>query len=237
MSFNFPDLIVSDSKKFDYCIEYGKIKTTAEGLYSTLIPVHAAQEIQALKKTIFKNSIKSPRILDVTGNVGCCIMTIATYFPNVKATVLEINKDTYDVLCSNIISLGLTNIKPINIDCYKYVQDYKTEIYDVEHKTEVPFTYIYCDPPWSSIEKYSRYKVYDDLFIINNTSYLSVFELIKLIFKKHLTNIVVLKTPSKFDTQSKFRLQLKYIPIYNIHRKIDYRLYFITPQIMELYVD
>jgi 16S rRNA G966 N2-methylase RsmD len=226
MSFNFPDLVVSDSKKFKYCIDYSKIKTTTEGLYSTLMPVHAAQEINTLKNTVLKNLNESPRILDVTGNIGCGIMTVATYFPDVKATVLEINTDTYDVLCSNIDALELMNITPLNIDCYKYIQD---------HKSEVQFTYVYCDPPWSSIEKYNRYEIYDDLFIINNETYISVFKLIKLIFEKQLTNVVILKTPSKFDTRSKFGQQLKYIPIYNIKRKIDYRLYFITPQIMELY--
>jgi len=226
MSFNFPDLVVSDGKKFKYCIDYSKIKTTTEGLYSTLMPVHATQEIDTLKNTVLKNLTKSPRILDVTGNIGCCIMTVATYFPDIEAIVLEINTDTYDVLCSNIAALELTNITPLNIDCYKYIQD---------HKSEVQFTYVYCDPPWSSIEKYNRYEIYDDLFIINGETYISVFKLIKLIFEKQLTNVVILKTPSKFDTRSKFGQQLTYIPIYNIKRKIDYRLYFITPQIMELY--
>lgn len=236
MSFNFPDLIISDCKKFKYCIDYSKIKTTTEGLYSTLIPIHAAQEIRALKNTVLKNLTYSPRILDVTGNVGCCIMTIATYFPDVEATVLEINTDTYNVLCSNIKALELTNITPLNIDCYNYIQDYGNDIdYSIDHKSEVPFLYVYCDPPWSSIEKYNRYKIYDDLFIINDKSYISVFKLIKLIFEKQMTNVVILKTPSKFDTRSKFGQQLTYIPIYNTKRKIDYRLYFITPQIMDLY--
>ena len=64
-------------------------------------------------------------------------------------------------------------------------------------------------------------------------SYISIFELIKMIFKKQLTNVVILKTPRKFNTIFKFGRQLKYIPIYNMHHKVDYRLYFITSDIMK----
>ena len=230
MSFNFPFLIVTNGQKLDNCIDYSKIQTTKEGLYSTLMPIHAKQEIEALKNSIFKNPIKEPRVLDITGNVGCCIMTVATYFPDIQATVLEIDPVTYSVLCSNIEKLELTNITPLNIDCYEYVQNYNI--------SDGKFTYIYCDPPWSSVEKYNKYKVYDDLFIMHisessDESYISIFELIKMIFEKQLTNVVILKTPSKFNTIFKFGRQLKYIPIYNMHHKVDYRLYFITSDIMK----
>jgi len=218
MSFDFPKLIVSNGKILPNCLDYGKLQVTKEGLYSTLMPIHADQEINAIKSFI---GDKDLYILDTTGNVGCYIMTIAKYFPNIKAIVLEINPDTYDVLCSNIMAHDLNNIVSVNISCYDYVQ-----------KCDKKFGYVYCDPPWSSVEKYDKDKKYDDLFIMHNESYLSVFDFIKLVFEKQVSDLVVLKTPSKFNTYPKLGKHLKYVPIYNAYKRVDYRLYFITPTII-----
>lgn len=238
MSFDFPELIVSNGLSLPNCIDYSKLQVTKEGLYSTLMPIHADQEINAIKSIISKKddvhrgdtilsdgSVRcGDTVLDTTGNMGCYIMTIASYFPNIEATVLEINPDTYDILCSNIKSLKLTNITPINISCYEFVQKYNG----------TPFTYIYCDPPWSSVEKYNKNKIYDDLFLMHDESYVSVFDFIALIFEKQMTKLVILKTPSKFNTYPKLGKHIKYVPIYNAYKRTDYRLYFITPAIMRI---
>jgi hypothetical protein len=244
MSFDFPELIVSNGLSLPNCIDYSKLQVTKEGLYSTLMPIHADQEINAIKSIISKkedasredaaefcqlsqnngSARRGDTVLDTTGNMGCYIMTIASYFPNIEATVLEINPDTYDILCSNIKSLKLTNITPINISCYEFVQKYN----------DTPFTYIYCDPPWSSVEKYNKNKIYDDLFLMHDESYVSVFDFIALIFEKQMTELVILKTPSKFNTYPKLGKHIKYVPIYNAYKRTDYRLYFITPMIMRI---
>jgi len=238
MSFNFPELIISNGLSLPNCIDYSKLQVTKEGLYSTLMPIHADQEINAIKPIISKkedashedtilpdgSARRGDTVLDTTGNMGCYIMTIASYFPNIEATVLEINPDTYDILCSNIKSLKLTNITPINISCYEFVQKYN----------DTPFTYIYCDPPWSSVEKYNKNKIYDDLFLMHDESYVSIFDFIALIFDKQMTKLVILKTPSKFNTYPKLGKHIKYVPIYNAYKRTDYRLYFITPAIMRI---
>jgi hypothetical protein len=69
---------------------------------------------------------------------------------------------------------------------------------------------------------------------MHDESYVSIFDFIALIFDKQMTKLVILKTPSKFNTYPKLGKHIKYVPIYNAYKRTDYRLYFITPAIMRI---
>lgn len=235
MSYSFPIIVVEDSKILKNSLDYSKMSVNAEGLYSTMLPIHANQEISMITESVITED-KPFSMLDTTANVGSGSLTIANYFKDAMVTSLEINSDTFDIMCANIQTLGVQNITPINIDCFDYIENLSPP--------GDKFSMVYCDPPWGGPKEYSKGVLYTNLYLEHNKKQVSVIELIKLVFDKQISDIFVLKTPPEFavgtilDQLNTYfdtvKITAKCTPVINKKGNIDYHLYMFSCSVVTI---
>ena len=241
MSYRFPSVIIEDSKILKNSLDYSKMLVNSEGLYSTLLPIHADQEINMFNENIYRNITddESFSVLDTTANVGSGSLTIANYYKDATIVSLEINPDTFNIMCTNIRALGIKNVTPICVDCFNYIEKLSTNKTTVKNK----FTVVYCDPPWGGPKKYNRDILYTDLYLEHDGKQVSVVELMRLVFDIQLSNNFVLKTPPGFAIGSILdqinacfgitKIATKCIPVRNKRGDMDYYLYIFSVDVTE----
>jgi hypothetical protein len=112
---------------------YNNLQYDNEGLYS-ITNYKEADIISSIIKNNFitNNNIK---IYDGTGGLGGNTISFSKYFKNV--TVVEINKERYNMLINNINQYKLSNVKIINDDSVDFLLKNKNN-----------FDVYFFDPPW-----------------------------------------------------------------------------------------
>jgi RNA cap guanine-N2 methyltransferase len=220
--FKFDQAVLAASRKYKCLLRYDNMLATKEAMYSTILPVHMEQVVRLFERVLgmrypekHSEKIYCAHVLDATANIGGDALTIATYFKNVHVTALEINPATYNVLCTNVKKLNLSNLSTIHTSCYDFINEY-----DISKGI---FDYIYFDPPWSYPGyEYKRHQRCTDLYIKHGDTYISVFDAIKLAFDKGMTDTVILKAPFKFDTGPKLGIRLYGTPIKNEYGAVSF---------------
>jgi methylase of polypeptide subunit release factors len=197
-------------------------------LASALMPWHVLQVMAFWKMLMGSNSLK--RVLDLSANVGCDALLLASMGCD-EITSIEINKARFNCLVYNIAVMGFEKlITPIYSNCIDVINDFpEGTVFDA----------IYLDPPWlRDGEKYNPRRVFDDLYLISGIDsdgtkmYVSIFDVMTDIFKKGLTDTIVLKVPPsvKFPQLSD-RAKKGNVPIMGIRggKFAEYRLITVHP--------
>lgn len=130
----------SNKSEIEFIDQY-KFKITPEGEYSVTFPTEA-NFISNLITSVFTNDIT---ILDGTANVGGNTISFSRFMKKVIA--VELDKDNYQALCSNVALYGIKNSQLIHGDTLKHMRMLK---YDV----------LFLDPPWGGTN-YKRASVLD----------------------------------------------------------------------------
>lgn len=115
-------------KIFPLTVNQELLEYDNEGLWSISLPIEADTITSIIKENINSNN----KIFDGTGGLGGNVISFSKNFKSV--TTCEINEDRFKLLKHNIQIYNLNNIKLINGDCTKNL-DEKYDAY-------------FFDPPW-----------------------------------------------------------------------------------------
>ena len=148
-----------------------KLQYDTEGLYSISHPDVADSISHFMKININKDDIT---ILDATAGLGGNLLSFAKNFKFVYG--IELDKNRFNMLQTNIKCYNYNNIKLINGNCI----DYLDNNYDV----------YFFDPPWGGPD-YKNYSTVD--LFLGNYNLLDIVK--KIPKKKH----IVFKVPYNYD--------------------------------------
>lgn len=206
---------------------YGQLVVANDSRYSSLMPWHIDQVAGIFlyeTQNLYINDI-----IDSTGNIGCDSILFRLLYPYANITTIELNKNTYDLLVTNMNNLKnitheeVKEIKTLNMNCLDYIYE---NIADM----------IYVDPPWEAPEGPSTEKSYKNQKYHNLC--LDGIEIGKIVNKLLITNdgLIAVKLPynldfNKFQKQVMFNLTrpiyMNNHTIYTSSKKISYVLSFI----------
>ena len=162
-----------------------RIKTLKESKYSSL-PPYAVNQVN----TIIKNNVKLTKnsyIIDATAHVGFDTINFVTSF-GVKCFSVEVNKEAHELLCSNILELGLQDsVKTVHMNCLDFIDT-----------VALCVDFIYFDPPWGGPDYWKQKKMMLYLEYGKNKK-IPMYDVINNVFKKNIAKQVLFKTPSNFD--------------------------------------
>lgn len=155
---------------------YKKLKFTEESLYSVSGIAGAKELYKIITKYVPETSTLT--VTDGTANVGSDSVYMAQKFKLVNS--IELSKDTYEVLKSNINVLGIKNINLISGDTTEVLKTLKQDI-------------IFVDAPWGGTD----YKKHDKMKL-----YMSGKEISELYLEnKDHCKLFVFKVPCNYDVE------------------------------------
>jgi 16S rRNA G966 N2-methylase RsmD len=189
MDKNYNSLDNNDELKNSHEINYDKLKSDIEGLYSL-----SHKDDADLLSKIIKERYGEVKILDGTAGIGGNTISFATHFNSVIA--IEKNIERFEFLKENINYFKL-DVKLINGNVSDYI---KTEVFDV----------IFLDPPWGG----PNYKFEKSLSLsLDNKSLIDVVKELK-----ENNKIIIMKLPFNYNMNdfSKFNYQKHNIKNYLI---------------------
>jgi hypothetical protein len=179
----FPDSVIKDSMVYG-TINYARLLTVEETVYSSVLPYHFSQ-INKILKHVFK----SPKlIIDACAHIGGSTLNIASSFPNAKIISVELITHVFNKLVVNINELDFKNqVCPVNENCISYIKKLKCKP-----------DFINLDPPWGG-PGYSKIK--NHMLTLDNTAGTSIpiWSFINDIFTRKITRHVTFKAPINFD--------------------------------------
>src|SRR5271154_3276719 len=142
-SIKFPKQIIelSQSKKYNYSVDYSKFTITKSSLYSCEMPYHIDKWVDIIRKLAVKNSC-----LDMTANIGSFSINMASNFKNLNITSIELDRCNYDALVQNIKAFNLTNIIPVHGDSIEFIEKAPSYLFKTSK-----YSFIYLDPPWGGV--------------------------------------------------------------------------------------
>lgn len=228
----FPHRVLKAAEKIPNCpVCYDSLVLPGgddASLASALMPWHVIQVVAFWKMLMGSNSLK--RVLDLSANVGCDALLMASMGFDEIASI-EISKARFECLVCNIAAMGFEKlITPIYGNCIAVINGFpEGTVFDA----------IYLDPPWlRDGEKYNPRRVFEDLYLIAGINpdgtklYVSIFDVMADIFKKGLTNTIVLKVPPSVKfSQLSDRAKKGNVPIMGIRggKFAEYRLIAVHP--------
>lgn len=202
----FPRKVVRDSEKASpTCVDYGRLVTNAEGLYSTVLPAYAAQVTRAVLKHFPGISLRESTVLDSTANIGGDTVNFIHNFPYMRVAAVEFNRDNMPLLEHNIKALGFeSRAEAIEADCLTYVAERSPEA--------PPFDFVYCDPPWGGPREWKHQrsmmlKLAAPEWSTRPQEPVPVYTFVAKVFGLGVSRAVVLKAPQNFDVKA-FRQEL-----------------------------
>jgi tRNA1(Val) A37 N6-methylase TrmN6 len=204
---------------------YGQLLVANDSRYSCLMPWHIDQVAGIFLYETQNLCIND--IIDSTGNIGCDSILFRLLYPDANITTIELNKNTYDLLVTNMNNLknithqNVKEIKTLNMNCLNYIYE---NIADM----------IYVDPPWDG-ESYKNQK-YHNLSLTDSS--FNMVEIGKIVNKLLISNdgLIVVKLPyninfNKFKNQVMYKftrpIYMNNYTIYTSSGKISYVLSFI----------
>ena len=179
--------------------------------YSSLKPWELPEHKQVL------DSLNGPirSIIDATGHVGMDAILLYNVFPEAKVTVVEKERNVYEILKENLdIVTRLSQKKPRLASVYGNGVDVllsSNESYDI----------IYFDPPWGG-PNYKEEKETALVLVDNNGKLYDMFDLVGRLFTlKRATKYIILKAPYNYDSTNKFRQNRQWnVVVKEIHKTL-----------------
>ena len=222
----FPENITAMSRRMGG-VDYSLLRTTAEGLYSTLTPDLAPSAVQAFRKACPILSLGSITILDGTAFIGGDAINLAVAYPGTRITAVEKNPDALAALRHNV---GATKtgdqIEVVEGDTLEYVEAAVAE--------RRKFDVLYLDPPCGGPDVWKKTRR-----LVLRMGDAPVWNLISRALGTGVAKSVVLKAPFNFDDRGMhaylqklgFRLRdLSKIPVAARGRRPAYYLHVVTPR-------
>ncbi len=160
---------------------YNGLNYDEEGLYSITHPKDA--DIISLTIIEILGINNNIHIIDLTAGCGGNMISFIKYFN--KITGVEINKERYNILKTNLSKYSFNNYELINDDCINIINN---NIYDI----------YFIDPPWGGPD----YKKY-----INIELYLSDIKLEDFLLMIPENKLIVLKLPFNYNIE-KFKKKI-----------------------------
>jgi len=157
-------------------IDYTKLQTTEEGLYSITRKRDGERILSIIKHNVKK--IESKTITDGTACIGGDTIQFAMSFNRVYS--IELNSENFECLVNNITEYGLLNVTLYNGDC--------TQIFDWD--TDV----LYLDPPWGGPD----YKSKSSLDLMLGYKRIDIW-LDEILLRKNRPSTIVLKLPHNYN--------------------------------------
>lgn len=191
---SFPSSVLKAAQGVPGCpVDYNPLvlpDCDPSSLASALMPWHVLQVFTFWAKFWIALADLPRTVLDVCANIGCDALLLASM--GVGVTCVELNGSRYSCLTYNIAAMGFEKlIAPVHGNCLDYLECLNGKSVGV----------VYLDPPWEANNgKHNPRKKYTDLFVIKKTpdesdSYVSVFEVMNVMFEMGLTDVIVLKIP------------------------------------------
>ena len=191
---SFPPSVLKAAQKVPDCpVDYNPLvlpDRDTSSLASALMPWHVVQVAKFWAQFWIELADLPQTVLDMCANIGCDALLLASM--GFGVTCVELNLSRYSCLAYNIAAMGFEKlIAPVHGNCLDYLQRWDGKSIGV----------VYLDPPWEANNgKHDPRKKYTDLFVIKKTpgesdSYVSVFEVMNVMFEMGLTDVIVLKIP------------------------------------------
>jgi len=159
-------------------IDYHKLKLTEEGAYSITRKADS-DKILTYMRTILQ-TLDDKTITDATGGMGGDTISFCMNFKYVHS--IEINKNNYAALKSNVIEYGLKNVTLYNADATRSY-DWYTDV-------------LFVDPPWGG----PGYKEYVSLDLFMSEKRLDDW-IEEVLCRKNRPSYVFLKLPKNYNFQ------------------------------------
>lgn len=157
-------------------IDYDSLKLTEEGKYSITRRRDSERIIAVISQLV--DDIKTKSITDANGCIGGDTINFGLHFKLVHS--IELNKDNFEALMSNVNTYQLQNVILHNGD--------STALFN--WKTDV----LYIDPPWGGPE----YKTKKDLDLYMSSKRIDQW-LEEILMRKNRPNYIFLKLPQNFN--------------------------------------
>ena len=162
-------------------VDLSLLQISDVGKYSVSKPIDAA-EINRIITQYFSKP-KSIIVTDATANNGGNTIKFAIDFKYVNS--VEISPEQFSILSNNVQIYNLQNVKLINVDYLKVMQDLRQDV-------------IFIDAPWGGPEYKKNPKV--DLFLGRR----NINAVVKEIIEHSLCSLCVLKAPINYNYQALF---------------------------------
>jgi hypothetical protein len=162
-------------------VDMSLLQISDVGKYSVSKPIDAA-EINRLITQYFSKP-KSIIVTDATANNGGNTIKFAIDFKYVNS--VEISPEQFSILSNNVHVYNLQNVKLINVDYLKIMQELRQDV-------------IFIDAPWGGPEYKKNPKV--DLFLGRR----NIHTVVKDIIEHSLCSLCVLKAPINYNYQGLF---------------------------------
>jgi len=117
----------------DYIKDKSKLQISKESIFSLSRKDASEKLSQSIKIILPDEDVSKLTITDATANVGGNTLNFATHFKDVNA--VEIEPVAYSALENNVKVAGLKNVKTVNDDYLKVMNDLSQDV-------------IFFDPPW-----------------------------------------------------------------------------------------
>lgn len=161
-------------------VDYSKLKTTAEGIYSVTHKDESAKILNIIKQTV--KNVDEKSITDLTGGIGGDTIKFGLAFKKVHS--IEKNPDNFRALANNVGVFGLESVIKLHhgdaVSLYKW-------------KTDV----LFIDPPWGGPD-YKKHKVLNLEFGGNSLS----AWIQEIVNRKNHPSYIFLKLPFNYNFAS-----------------------------------
>ena len=159
-----------------------EVQLTNEGL-SSITPFKIARNMSLKFKQILSDNGRSSKIIvDTSANVGGNTISFSQYFERVIS--YEIKTKTYNALCKNLATYGITNVRTTNADFIKNIKK-------ISKNTNM----VFIDPPWYLNGHQNRYLALSECY---KPHLLPITEIICRIWSRSSKIIIAIKVPKNY---------------------------------------
>lgn len=187
----FSKAIIQASEKYGSKFKWDTIRITKDSPKFSLMPWHLNSHNKALADIVAGREIKV--MIDLTTHVGIDSINLASEFPKAKLIGVELDSDICKIYKCNLAMI--TN--PYEAICGNAI--------DVISTLEVNLpgsSLIYLDPPWGGSDYKNKDTASLELTDLKGRMY-NMIDIVKLIFNKQVSDLIIIKTPTNFDMQDR----------------------------------
>lgn len=216
-------------------IDYKRFKIVNNSRYSSLMPWYVNQ-VNTFLKDMFQtkkingiNMNNTCKIVDAGANIGVDSINFLLNFPKSRLIALEIDKDTHDILCDNM--LEFSHITKVQKKEDLVNQKSKVQVYNKDFLLTLSYAHnadiVFIDAPWGGKiykdklnvsvymqpeDDYYNVKTFDE-----NKNIINITKL--LLGKTHNVKSVLLKVPYNYEFAKLNSELFKYNNNVKIHKK------------------
>jgi predicted RNA methylase len=178
-------------------LDFSRLKTTEEGLYSITRRRDALRILNVIRNVVGKLDDKT--VTDATACIGGDTINFALNFKYVHS--IELKKENYDALVNNIEAYDLKNVEMINDNCLT-IFNWKSDI-------------LFIDPPWGGPDYKTQKDI--DLFLSETRLDLWIDEILK---RSTRPNFIFMKLPCNYNFK-----RLNFLPNVDLIKAYQIRSY------------